>query len=163
MTSNFISTDIAGNILGGGNPNEISNSYPTKLQNHIDYINTTGDTLTGDLNLNGNKIYLDGDKQRTISYLYLGLLKAVLIKTIDGLYVTDQNSITLTKILKQTINVNQSRNVNVGDPTNEYDATNKKYVDSKLTATGSSSNFDNLTLRYLKCKYLNNTFKSTFG
>ena len=45
---------------------------------------------------------------------------------------------------------------------NEYDATNKKYFDSKLTTTGSSLNFDNLTLRYLKYKYLKNTFKSTF-
>ena len=51
MTSNFMSTDIAGNVLGGGNSNENNNkNYPTKLQNDIDYINTTGDTLTGDLN-----------------------------------------------------------------------------------------------------------------
>ena len=50
MTSNFISTDIAGNVLGGGNSDENNNSYLTKLQNDIDYINTTGDTLTGDLN-----------------------------------------------------------------------------------------------------------------
>ena len=63
MTSNFISTDIAGNVLGGGSSNKNNNkNYPTKLQNDIDYINTTGDTLTGDLNLNGNKIYLDEDK-----------------------------------------------------------------------------------------------------
>ena len=64
MISNFISTDIAGNVLGNGNSNEIYNkNYPTKLQNDIDYIITTGDTLKGDLNLN------------------LGLLKAVLTRS----------------------------------------------------------------------------------
>ena len=41
MTSIFISTDIAGNVLGGGSSNENNNNcyYPTKLQNDIDYIN----------------------------------------------------------------------------------------------------------------------------
>ena len=96
-----------------------------------------------------------------MSYLNLGLLKAVLIKSIDGLYVTDPNGITLIGILKQTISVNQSRIINVEDPANEYDAANKKYVDSKLATTGSSLYFDNLTLRYLKYKYLKNTFKPT--
>ena len=36
MTSNYISTDIAGVL--GGNSNENNNNYPTKLQNDIDYI-----------------------------------------------------------------------------------------------------------------------------
>ena len=65
MTSNFISTDIAGNVLGNGNSNENNRNYSTKLQNDIQYINTTGDTLTGDLNLNGNKLYFN-DNKRTI-------------------------------------------------------------------------------------------------
>ena len=44
MTSNFISTDIAGNVLGGGNSNENNiKNYPTKLQNNVDYINASGD------------------------------------------------------------------------------------------------------------------------
>ena len=60
----------------------------------------------------------------------------------------------MIEILKQTINVDQSRIINVGDPTNEYDITNKIYVDSKLTITGSSLNFDNLTLRYLNINTL---------
>ena len=52
MTSNFILTDIAGNILSGTSSNEKNNNYPTKLQNDVDFINTSGDTLPGDLNLN---------------------------------------------------------------------------------------------------------------
>ena len=40
--------------------NEIK--YTTKVQNDIEYVNTTGDTLTGDLNLNENKIILKGSK-----------------------------------------------------------------------------------------------------
>ena len=40
--------------------------YTTKIQNDIDYLNTTGDTLTGDLNLNGNKLYLNNNKKQSI-------------------------------------------------------------------------------------------------
>ena len=58
MTSNYISTDIAGNVLSG-NSNDNNENYPTKLQNDIDYLNTTGDTLTGDLQINNNKLYFD--------------------------------------------------------------------------------------------------------
>ena len=86
MTSNFISTDIGDNVLGNGNSNENNNkNFSTILQNDIDYINTTGYILACDLNLNGNIMYLDEDKQRSISYMYLnlGLLKAVLIKSIE--------------------------------------------------------------------------------
>ena len=88
----------------------------------------------------------------------MGLLKAILIKSIDVLYVTDPNSITLIEILKQTINAIKSRIINVDDPTDEYDAANKKYVDSLK----NSLNFDNLTFRYLKYEYLERTFKPTF-
>ena len=65
MTSNFISTDIAGNVLGSDSSTENDNKYPTKLQNDIDYINASGDTLTGDLNLNGNRSYLDYNKKQS--------------------------------------------------------------------------------------------------
>ena len=52
MTSNYISTDIAGNVLSGiSTDNNNNENYPTKLQSDIDYLNTTGDTLTGDLNI----------------------------------------------------------------------------------------------------------------
>ena len=39
MTSNFTSTDIAGNVLGGDSSTGNNNNYPAKLQNDIDYIN----------------------------------------------------------------------------------------------------------------------------
>ena len=64
MTSNHILTDIAGNVLGdSSNDNKI---YPTKFQNNIDYINTTGDTFTGNLNLNRNRIYLNNNMKPSI-------------------------------------------------------------------------------------------------
>ena len=71
MTSNYTSTDIAGNVLGNvfdsasQNGNSNSNN-PTKLQNDIDCTNTTGNTLTGDLNLNGNKLYFNDNKKQSI-------------------------------------------------------------------------------------------------
>ena len=67
MTSNYISTDIAGNVLSGNSNDKNNNeNYPNKLQNDINYLNTTGDTLTGDLNLNGNKLYLHDYKKQSI-------------------------------------------------------------------------------------------------
>ena len=55
----------SGNILGGYY-NDNDTDYPSKFQNDTDYINTTGDTLTDDLNLNGNKLYLNNNKKQSI-------------------------------------------------------------------------------------------------
>ena len=54
------------NVLGNDSSTENNNNYPTKLQNVIDNINASGDTLTGELNLNGNKLYLDNNKKQSI-------------------------------------------------------------------------------------------------
>ena len=43
MTSNFISTDIAGNVLSSDSSTGNNNNYSTKLQNDIDYVNGSGD------------------------------------------------------------------------------------------------------------------------
>ena len=142
MTSNYISTDIADNVVRGSSND--SKNYSTKFQNNMDYINTTGDTFTGDLHMNKNKVTLGEDKLQLTSYLNLGLLKTVLMNSIDDLYVTDPNSVIFIEILKETINVDKSIIVNVDDPTNENDAPTKKYVDSSNTQGNIviSSDFD---------------------
>ena len=61
-THPYISTDIAGNILNNSSNDSNNKNYPTKVQNDIDYANATDDTLTGDLNLNKNKIILKYSK-----------------------------------------------------------------------------------------------------
>ena len=50
MTSNYISTDIVGNILNNSSSDINNKNYQRKVQNDVDYTNTTGDTLTGDVN-----------------------------------------------------------------------------------------------------------------
>ena len=57
-------TDIPGNILNNSSNDKNNKNYSTKVQNDIDYINATDDTLTGDLNVNENKIILKDSKQR---------------------------------------------------------------------------------------------------
>ena len=91
--------------------------------------------MVDDLNLNENKVTLDEDKVRVISYLDLGSLKTVLIKSNDGLYVTDPNGVIFIEIL----NVNKSRIINVSDKINGV--ANKKYGDN-LSGAVISSNFD---------------------
>ena len=65
--------------------NEIK--YTTTVQNDIEYVNTTGDTLSGDLNLNENKIILkdskaeiqniQGDDLETHMDLYLQIFRII--------------------------------------------------------------------------------------
>ena len=143
MTSNYISTDIAGNVLSGNSNDNNNENYPTKLQNDIDYLNTTGDTLTGDLQMNNNKLYFDNNKTHSISYQELGLLKYLQLNTVNGLAVVDSSNINLCQILNDSIDINKSKIKNVGDPVEETDAVNKKYVDdNKSSFSGITSNLD---------------------
>ena len=142
MTSNYISTDIAGNVLNS-NSNDNNENYPTKLQNDIDYLNTTGDTLTGDLQMNNNKLYFDKNKTHSISYQELGLLKYLQLNTVNGLAVVDSSNLNLCQILNDSIDINKSKIKNVGDPVEETDAVNKKYVDDNKSSFSSiTSNLD---------------------
>ncbi len=127
--------------------------YTTKNQNDIEYINTIGDILTGDLHLNSNKLTFDESREQKISDYELGLFKGVKVVTKDGFYVSNRENLTYMGILKNEIIVNKSRITEVGNPIENTDAVNKAYVDSKI---------DNLTQRYLNYKYINDTFKPTF-
>ena len=56
----------------------------------------------------------------------------------------------------------------MGNPATNKDAATKEYVDSKQSATKAyvdskiTPNFDNLTVRYLRYKYIINNYKPTF-
>ena len=136
MTSNYISTDIAGNVLSGNsNDNNNNENYPTKLQNDIDYLNTTGDTLTGDLNLNGNKLYLNNNKKQSI-YQHSD---DIVLETDDKFIIKNNSNNTLKFYIDEDkIHCNSKRLVSVLDPTDEYDAVNKKYVDRRMSETASA-------------------------
>ena len=130
MTSNFIPTDIAGNVLGGGNSNENNNNYPTKLQNDIDCINAGGDTLTGDLNLNGNRLYFNDNKKQLIYQNSDDLV----LETDDKFIVKNNSNNTLKFYIgNDRIHCNSKRLVGVSDPIENNDAANKKYVDEQKT------------------------------
>ena len=115
MTSNYISTDIAGNVLSGNsNDNNNNENYPTKLQNDIDYLNTTGDTLTGDLNLNGNKLYLHDNKKQSI-YQHSD---DIVLETDDKFIIKNNSNNTLKFYIDEDkIHCNSKRLVSVLDPT----------------------------------------------
>ena len=128
--------------------------YTTKIQNDIDYLNTTGDTLTGDLNLNGNKLYLNNNKKQLIKNS-----DDIVFETDDKFIVKNNSNNTLKFYIdNDKIHCNSKRLVSVLHPTDENNAANKKYVDSKLAST----TFDNLTLRYLKYKFIKDNFQPTF-
>ena len=46
--------------------NETGSKTVSYAESDKKYLNTAGDTLTGDLNLNGNKLYLNNNKKQSI-------------------------------------------------------------------------------------------------
>ena len=105
--------------------------YPTKNENDNRYLNLTGDEMVGDLNMSGNKIYFDESKKNELAYRETGLLKFLQFKTVDGLAVTDLNDIVMCQFLRDGVQFNNKRLKNVGDPVDENDAVNKKYVNNR--------------------------------
>ena len=103
--------------------------YTTKVQNDIEYVNTTGDTLTGDLNLNENKIILK-DSKAEIQHARGDDFDGTVFRNSHKFAYTDfQNNI----LFSATTNIfeNNKRIVNFGNPVTSKDAATKEYVDSK--------------------------------
>ena len=101
--------------------------YTTKSQNDANYINTTGDRLAGDLNMSGNTIYFDTNRNFSI-YNTSDIL---------GLEVPGKLSIRgegndnyLLFVDKNQINCYNKPLKNIATPVDENDAVNKKYVDN---------------------------------
>ena len=61
VTVNSFGSSFSGLIISHYNTKELDLNHTDKL-----YINTTGDSLTGDLNLNGNKIHFKNNKKQSI-------------------------------------------------------------------------------------------------
>ena len=119
--------------------------YPTKNENDNRYLNLTGDEMVGDLNMSGNKIYFDESKKNELFYREIGLLEFLQFKTVDGLAVTDLNDIVMCQFLRDGVQFNNKRLKNVGDPVDENDAVNNKYVNNRnedLNINGRRLNLD---------------------
>ena len=126
--------------------------YPTKNENDNRYLNLTGDEMVGDLNMGGNKIYFDESKKNELFYREIGLLKFLQFKTVDGLAVTDLNDIVMCQFLRDGVQFNNKRLKNVGDPVDENDAVNKKYVNNineDLNINGRRLNLDRNKQSYI--------------
>ena len=96
------------------NNNEINLNHTDKL-----YLNTTGDTLTGDLNLNGNKLYLNDNKKQSIYQNSDDLV----FETDDKFIVKNNSNNTLKFYIDEDkIHCNSKRLVRVLDPIDENDA-----------------------------------------
>ena len=131
--------------------NEIK--YTTKVQNNIEYVNTTDDTLTGDLNLNENKIILK-DSKAEIQHAQGDDFDGTVFRNSHGFAFIDFQNSTLFSVTSN-IFANNKRIVSLGDPVANKDAATKEYVDSKIL-----SNVNNLTIRYLKYSYIKDNFKT---
>ena len=92
--------------------NEIK--YTTKVQNDIEYVNTTGDTLTGDLNLNENKINLK-DSKAEIQHAKVDDFDGTLFRNSHGFAFTDFDNNTLFSVTTN-IFANNRRIVSLGNP-----------------------------------------------
>ena len=58
---NQFGSNVSGSIIVNNNEKEINLNHADKL-----YLNASGDTLTGDLNLTGNRLYLNKNKKQSI-------------------------------------------------------------------------------------------------
>ena len=108
--------------------------------------------MVGDLNMSGNKIYFDKSKKNELAYREIGLLKFLQFKTVAGLAVTDLNDIVMCHFLRDGVQFNNKRLKNVGDPVDENDAVNKKYVDNRnedLNINGRRLNLDRNKQSYI--------------
>ena len=143
--------------------------YTTKGQNDIEYINTTGDTLTGDLNLNENEIILK-DSKAEIQHAQGDDFDGTVFRNSHGFAFTDFPNNTLFSA-STNIFENNKRIVNLSNPLTNKDAATKEYVNSKQVSIQdnlatkayvdskiTTPNFDNLTIRYLRYNYIKNNF-----
>ena len=86
--------------------------------------------MVGDFNMSGNKYILTKVKNE-LAYGEIGLLKFLQFKTVDRLAVTDLNDNVMCQFLRDGVQFNNNRLKNVGDPVDENDAVNKKYVNNR--------------------------------
>ena len=120
--------------------NEIK--YTTKVQNDIEYVNTTGDILTGDLNLNENKIILK-DSKAEIQHVQGDDFDGTMFRNSRGFVFTDFDNNTLFSVTTN-IFANNRRIVSLGNPVANKDATTKEYVDSKTIRNKNICRFKNI-------------------
>ena len=89
--------------------------------------------------------YFDKSKKNELAYREIGLLKFLQFKTVDRLAVTDLNDSVMCQFLRDGVQFNNNRLKNVGDPVDENDAVNKKYVNNRnedLNINGRKLNLD---------------------
>ena len=123
--SSRIAVDQFGSSVSDYSGKEINLHHTDRL-----YVNERGDNMKGDLNMKKNKIHFD--EEQSISYYKLNRFKGIQIKTVGGLYVTDQNDIYYIGICKEAIYINKRKITGVSKPLDNDDATNKKYVDTSI-------------------------------
>ena len=126
--SSRTAVDQFGSSVSSSNKKEFNFTHTDKL-----YVNRTGDTLIGDLNLDGNKLYLNNDKKQSIYESSDNLV----LETDNKLIIKNNRNNTLKFYIDdEKIHCNSKRLVAVSDPVNNNDASTKGYVDSKVTNPG---------------------------
>ena len=136
-----MSLRIATNLFGSGvNSNNLTYDYPSKTVtlNTITtdplYLNTSGDSLEGELSLADNKLYFDTEKTQ---YLENDANDDVILN-IKKLKIQDGTNIILQyQNGNNYIDFNNIILRNISDPINNQDVTNKNYVDNNKQTDAS--------------------------
>ena len=112
-------------------------NFPTKTQNDNRYINVTGDEMTGDLNMNNQRITnlrVPQEDSDAVNKIYVNAVQTLLEGNISN--IANQTRIN-------DMDMNQYKILRLGEPVAIGDAATKRYVDQQLntiplTASGST-------------------------
>ena len=122
-----MSNRIAANIFGDMNKNVSNRSEISKAVMDNSYVNTEGDLMTGDLNMNKNKLLFDDNTK--VYYQKSDDFEGLIIFSKNGLIISSSSNL-LMAVQDSSIFVNSHRITGLKNPEAEYDAVNRKYYEN---------------------------------
>ena len=123
--------------------NEISKISDSS--DNSNYVKKSGDSMTGNLNMDGNRILKLSDPQFSDEAVTLGY-----VSRMNNNLFNSYLDLKGTREMEGNLNMNNNLIQNVKDPINENNATNKKYVDNSISKSIiKPSHIPNNVFKYL--------------